>query len=286
MFALDGKAIEIQRILVHILGYFLAVWQVLFLSMPPSFVRPRRANFNLEPLFIHWTHSNCKNSLSYTNMVLTQFSRMQCETVSGGLHGNRLIWATAHKMFAKEGIRAFYRGLIPGLIGMAPYAALDLGTFEYLKTYVTKQNIAKGMHEYDAKPSSLMTAAMGGFTGAMGATIVYPVNLVRTRLQTQGTILHPRTYKGFWDATMITVRGEGIGGLFKGIAPNLVKVVPAVSIVSLPSPFSCSECMVNTVQDVCGLRKVQKGVASQVESLFLIVCMLLRLAIIWCIYGV
>lgn len=164
---------------------------------------------------------------------------MQCETVSGGLHGNRLIWATAYKMWTKEGIRAFYKGVIPGLIGMAPYAALDLGTFEYLKTYVTERNMALGMHEYDARPSSFLTAAMGGFTGAMGATIVYPVNLVRTRLQTQGTILHPRTYKGFWDATMITVKGEGIGGLFKGIAPNLVKVVPAVSIVSLHPSSSC-----------------------------------------------
>lgn len=156
---------------------------------------------------------------------------MQCETVSGGLHGNRLIFATAHKMWKTEGLRCFYRGIGAGLIGMAPYAAIDLGTFDFLKNYVVERNMREhGMSEVDAKPSSALTAAMGGCTGALGATVVYPVNLVRTRLQTQGTILHPRTYKGFWDAASITFRGEGVRGLFKGLAPNLVKVVPAVSI--------------------------------------------------------
>lgn len=160
-------------------------------------------------------------------------SRMQCETVAGGLHGNRLIIATAHKMWTTGGIRCFYKGIGPGLIGMAPYAAIDLGTFEYLKNYVIERNVKLyGLHEDDARPSSPLTAVMGAFTGALGATIVYPVNLLRTRLQSQGTILHPRTYNGFWDAARITMEGEGFRGLYKGLVPNLVKVVPAVSIVS------------------------------------------------------
>ena len=137
-------------------------------------------------------------------------------------------------MRTKEGIRCFYKGLGPGLIGMAPYSAIDLGTFEYLKNYVTERNVELyGLHEDDAKPSSILITAMGGFTGALGATLVYPVNLIRTRLQSQGTILHPRTYNGFWDCARVTVKGEGVRGLFKGLVPNLVKVVPAVSIVSL-----------------------------------------------------
>jgi solute carrier family 25 (mitochondrial phosphate transporter), member 23/24/25/41 len=140
-------------------------------------------------------------------------------------------------MWTKEGIRCFYRGIGPGLIGMAPYSAIDLGTFEYLKNYVTERNVKLyGLHEDDARPSSALTAAMGGFTGALGASLVYPVNLIRTRLQTQGTVLHRRTYKGFWDCANITIQGEGVRGLFKGLMPNLLKVVPAVSIVSSSSP--------------------------------------------------
>jgi solute carrier family 25 phosphate transporter 23/24/25/41 len=158
---------------------------------------------------------------------------VQCETVQGGLHGNKLIIATARKMWQTGGIRAFYKGILPGLAGVFPYAAIDMGTFEFIKMRITDRNVElHGMHEDDAGPSSVTMAAMGGFTGALGATMVYPVNLVRTRLQSQGTVLHPRTYNGFWDATRVTIKGEGFGGLFKGLVPNLIKVVPAVSIVS------------------------------------------------------
>ncbi|KAL5120211.1 hypothetical protein ACEQ8H_001768 [Pleosporales sp. CAS-2024a] len=157
--------------------------------------------------------------------------RMQCETVSGGLHGNRLIIATAKKMWAQNGFAAYYRGLPMGIVGIFPYAALDLGTFEYLKRAVARRNAKRlGCHEQDAEPGGFMTAAIGGFSGAFGASAVYPLNVLRTRLQSQGTVLHPRTYTGIVDVTRQTMQGEGWRGLFKGLTPNLLKVVPAVSI--------------------------------------------------------
>ena len=158
--------------------------------------------------------------------------RMQCETVAGGEHGNKLLWHTAQKMWARNGIVAFYRGLPMGLVGMFPYAAIDLGTFEWLKKAIVKRNMTKKgiKHEEDALPNNFSLALMGGFSGAVGASSVYPVNLLRTRLQSQGTASHPRTYTGIVDVTRQTIKGEGVRGLFKGLTPNLLKVVPAVSI--------------------------------------------------------
>ncbi|KAF1995924.1 mitochondrial carrier [Amniculicola lignicola CBS 123094] len=157
--------------------------------------------------------------------------RMQCDTVKGGIRGNRLIIATAKKMWNQGGFVAYYRGLPMGLIGIFPYAALDLGTFEYLKRRIARRNAKKrGCHEDDAEPGGFVTAAIGGFSGAFGASAVYPLNLLRTRLQSQGTVLHPRTYTGIMDVTRQTIKGEGMRGLFKGLTPNLLKVVPAVSI--------------------------------------------------------
>lgn len=159
---------------------------------------------------------------------------MQCETVEGGLHGNKLIIDTAKKMLnSGQALRTFYRGLPMGLVGMFPYSAIDLSTFEYLKRAVTKYKAKKqGCHVDDVQLGAVPTAAIGGFSGALGASLVYPINLVRTRLQTQGTALHPRTYTGIMDVTRQTIKGEGVRGLFKGLTPNLLKVVPAVSIVS------------------------------------------------------
>ncbi|KAL1303431.1 hypothetical protein AAFC00_006820 [Neodothiora populina] len=157
--------------------------------------------------------------------------RMQCETVPGGMHGNQLIIHTAKKMWSTTGIAGFYRGLPMGLIGMFPYAAIDLGTFEYLKRTLTRYYAKKyGGHEEDSAPGGFTTALIGGMSGAFGASTVYPLNLLRTRLQSQGTASHPRTYTGIVDVTRQTIKGEGVRGLFKGLTPNLLKVVPAVSI--------------------------------------------------------
>lgn len=160
--------------------------------------------------------------------------RMQCEVIPGGERGNRLIWHTAQKMWARNGIVAFYRGLPMGLVGMFPYAAIDLFTFETLKKKLIARNmkLTGAKHEEDALPNNFTLAIMGGCSGAIGASAVYPLNLLRTRLQSQGTAGHPRTYTGIVDVTRQTLKGEGVRGLFKGLTPNLLKVVPAVSIVS------------------------------------------------------
>ena len=55
-------------------------------------------------------------------------SRMQCETVKDGLQGNKLIMATARKMFRDTGVRAYYRGVGMGLAGMFPYSAIERTT--------------------------------------------------------------------------------------------------------------------------------------------------------------
>ncbi|EPS40204.1 hypothetical protein H072_5976 [Dactylellina haptotyla CBS 200.50] len=154
--------------------------------------------------------------------------RMQCEMVAGGPRGNQLIAETAKKLWMTGG---FYRGLPLGLVGIFPYSAIDLGTFEWMKrSYITARSKALGISEDDFQLSNVIVLAIGATSGSVGASIVYPINLLRTRLQAQGTAQHPQTYTGMWDVTSRTLKQEGFKGLFKGLTPNLMKVVPAVSI--------------------------------------------------------
>lgn len=156
---------------------------------------------------------------------------MQCETVSGGLHGNALIRQTAQKMWTTNGLRAYYRGLGMGLAGMFPYSAIDLFIFENCKHWVLARKARlQRCHEEDVEMGNLITGVIGASSGAISATVVYPINLLRTRLQAQGTVLHKPTYTGIIDVTRKTIQGEGIRGLFKGVTPNLLKVAPAISI--------------------------------------------------------
>ncbi|EEA28849.1 calcium dependent mitochondrial carrier protein, putative [Talaromyces marneffei ATCC 18224] len=157
--------------------------------------------------------------------------RMQCELVQGGVQGNKLIAETARKMWQSAGVLAFFRGLPLGLVGMFPYAAIDLSTFEYLKQGLLARKARQDKcHEDDVPLSNFTTGAIGAFSGALGASFVYPLNVLRTRLQAQGTVLHPTTYNGIIDVTRTTYRTEGFRGFYKGITPNMLKVAPAVSI--------------------------------------------------------
>lgn len=166
-----------------------------------------------------------------STLKLTPSSRMQCETVEGGLRGNRLIIATAKKMWASGGISAYYRGLQLGLMGMFPYAAIDLMVFEYLKsTLIARKARQLHCHEEDAPLNNFATGAIGAFSGALSACMVYPLNVLRTRLQAQGTVLHKPTYTGVVDVTRKTFQSEGLRGFYRGLTPNLLKVVPSVSI--------------------------------------------------------
>ncbi|KND92672.1 Calcium-binding mitochondrial carrier SAL1 [Tolypocladium ophioglossoides CBS 100239] len=157
--------------------------------------------------------------------------RLQCETVKGGLTGSALVRQTAIRMYADGGVRACYRGVTMGLIGMFPYSAIDMGMFELLKkTYQGYYAKYAGCHEDDVEPGNIATGIIGATSGAIGATVVYPLNVVRTRLQTQGTVMHKATYTGIWDVTQKTIQREGYRGLYKGLTPNLLKVAPALSI--------------------------------------------------------
>ena len=110
--------------------------------------------------------------------------RMQCELVKGSAQGTQLVSKTARRMWASGWVRTFYRGLFWGLVGQFPYSAIDLTTFEYTKQWLIRRNERNGFHDKDAHPGAVATATIGGFSGAFGASVLWPLNMLRTRLQT------------------------------------------------------------------------------------------------------
>lgn len=93
-----------------------------------------------------------------------------------------------------------------------------MSTFEALKlTYLR----STGKEE----PGVLALLAFGSISGSVGATSVYPLNLVRTRLQASGSSGHPQRYNGIMDAALKTYEGEGWRGFYRGLFPTLAKVI-------------------------------------------------------------
>ncbi|RUS27830.1 mitochondrial carrier domain-containing protein [Jimgerdemannia flammicorona] len=152
-----------------------------------------------------------------------------------------LVIVTAKDMYRAGGIRAFWPGLTLGLIGVFPYQALDMGIFETLKIkylkYMEQQDLM-GREQANRAPSVFVLLACGMVSGSVGATSVYPLSMIRTRLQAQGTPGHPQSYTSAFDAVRKTYQTEGVLGFYKGLGPTMFKVVPAVSISYVVYEFS------------------------------------------------
>ena len=90
---------------------------------------------------------------------------------------------------------------------------------------------------------------LGAVAGGIGAAAVYPIDLVKTRLQNQRSpagggatqaasavakatkeAVKEVLYKGPWDCFTRVLRSEGVRGLYRGLAPQLVGVAPEKAI--------------------------------------------------------
>ena len=84
------------------------------------------------------------------------------------LRGNALYAATARDMWRKGGTRAYYQGLMLGLIGVFPYSAIDMSLFSaFKKTYSQYTGVDE--------PGPLGSLTFGACSGGLGATSVYPL---------------------------------------------------------------------------------------------------------------
>lgn len=107
------------------------------------------------------------------------------------------------------------------------YSAIDMSTFEALKLAYVKST---GKEE----PGVLALLAFGSVSGSVGATSVYPLNLVRTRLQASGSSGHPQRYSGVREVMIKTWERDGWRGFYRGLFPTLAKVGPPVLFASEP----------------------------------------------------
>lgn len=139
-------------------------------------------------------------------------TRLQTCSSEGGRVPN--LGKLSRDIWVHEGPRAFYKGLVPSLLGIIPYAGIDLAAYEALKDlsriYVIPDS---GMILYililisflfffviyllfqifimristmttfksSTEPGPLVQLGCGTISGALGATCVYPLQVIRTR---------------------------------------------------------------------------------------------------------
>ncbi|XP_015680675.2 calcium-binding mitochondrial carrier protein SCaMC-1 [Protobothrops mucrosquamatus] len=130
----------------------------------------------------------------------------------------------AKKILKTEGVKAFYKGYIPNILGIIPYAGIDLAIYEALKKMWLEKYATDS-----ANPGVLVLLGCGTLSSTCGQLSSYPLALIRTRMQAQAMV-ESGPQLNMVGLFQKIIAKEGILGLYRGIAPNFMKVLPAVSI--------------------------------------------------------
>eukprot|EP00743_Colponemidia_sp_Colp-15_P006457 GILK01006949.1.p1 GENE.GILK01006949.1~~GILK01006949.1.p1 ORF type:complete len:382 (+),score=55.16 GILK01006949.1:1-1146(+) len=128
------------------------------------------------------------------------------------LHGT---WDALVKLVRYEGLPTLWNGLRPTLIMAVPSNALYLVSYDGLKHRMDDMFVGGKMAGY----SPLFA---GSFARTFAATMVAPIELVRTRMQAQQRSSNGSLYRAFQHI----VNEEGIKSLWKGLGPTLLRDVP------------------------------------------------------------
>ncbi|XP_005728968.1 calcium-binding mitochondrial carrier protein Aralar2 [Pundamilia nyererei] len=122
-----------------------------------------------------------------------------------------------------------------GLADIEKIAPLEEGALPYNLAEVQRQHSGSD----GSRPILIQVAesiyrfALGSVAGAVGATAVYPIDLVKTRMQNQrssGSLVGELMYKNSFDCFKKVVRYEGFFGLYRGLVPQLLGVAPEKAI--------------------------------------------------------
>ncbi|KAF9994664.1 mitochondrial thiamine pyrophosphate transporter [Entomortierella chlamydospora] len=177
-------------------------------------------------------------------------------------------------IFRKEGINGFYKGMSPALIQVIPYMGVMFGSYDALKQLATwfktnskiaslsqqnsKSELSKEIKSIGQILLGLEDMLCGATAGVISKTAVYPLDMVRKRLQIQGsdqqkanmgvfTSSSPSSIKSntipkavvqvlptsAWKSMVQIVSQEGYLALYKGLLPGLLKAAPASAVTFL-----------------------------------------------------
>ncbi|KAL8136124.1 adenine nucleotide transporter BT1, chloroplastic/mitochondrial-like [Apium graveolens] len=131
------------------------------------------------------------------------------------------------KIVQEEGPAELYRGLTPSVIGVIPYAATNYFAYDSLRKAYKK--VFK-----KEEVENLATLLIGSAAGAISSSATFPLEVARKHMQAGA--INGRQYNNMLHALLSILEKEGVPGLYKGLGPSCLKLVPAAGI-----SFMCYE---------------------------------------------
>ncbi|KAK9727569.1 Mitochondrial carrier protein ymc2 [Basidiobolus ranarum] len=126
------------------------------------------------------------------------------------------------KIYQSHGLRGIYKGQIATVIReFQGYGAYFL-TYEYLvQRAIQKENKARD------ELSTWTVCAYGATAGYAMWLTIYPIDIIKSKLQTDSFDITSQKYKSLLDCARKTFTHEGIAGFFRGATPCIIRAAPA-----------------------------------------------------------
>ena len=137
------------------------------------------------------------------------------------------LFSSVRDIAHKEGSRGFFRGCSAAVGQIVPYMGLFFATYETLRPALSSA---------EHLPFGSGDAVAGVVASVLAKTGVFPLDLVRKRLQVQGPTrplyVHRNIpeYRGVFNTISMIVRTQGVRGLYRGLAVSLFKAAPASAV--------------------------------------------------------
>ncbi|OAD77827.1 hypothetical protein PHYBLDRAFT_16653 [Phycomyces blakesleeanus NRRL 1555(-)] len=113
-----------------------------------------------------------------------------------------------------EGVRGYFKGLGPNLVGVIPARSINFYTYGNGKKFYTELN--------NGKETPIVHLVSAATAGLVTATATNPIWVIKTRLQLQGN--GTRKYTSSFNCAANILRGEGIRGFYKGMSASYLGV--------------------------------------------------------------
>lgn len=136
------------------------------------------------------------------------------------------MWSELDKTWKREGLKGMFKGNGANCLKVAPSRGTQFLVYEFVKRKMVLAGI--GMAASGAGAGSLHAGARlcaGGIAGMVAASIVYPLEVVKTMLT-----LYPDRCKSITDALAMVYKSAGVGGLYRGLGPTLIAMFPYVGV--------------------------------------------------------
>jgi solute carrier family 25 folate transporter 32 len=134
----------------------------------------------------------------------------------------------ARKIWKREGLLAFYKGMVPSMWGLI-HVAVQFPLYEKFKSLLNLH--PEEQHDELSFDHARRLIAASSTSKLLASLTTYPLEVVRTRMQVQRSDgAHPPHYSTVLGSLKIIIREEGVRGLYMGLQTNLIRVVPANAI--------------------------------------------------------